>query len=279
VTTGSGQRQLTVPGASLCYEVAGSGPVLLMIPEGTADADDFAPIVGFLADRFTVVRYDPRGISRSRLDGPAANVPVEVHADDADRLLMTTGAESDYVFGSSGGGMIGLALVARHPERVQTLVAHEPPVVGLLPEGSPRRAAAREVYNAYRQNGVDAAFETFVAVTGQGQAEPESEPPPELQATTDDRIARMEQNVEFFLAHYLLPITNSVPDVAALRAASSRIVVGVGENADGKLAHETTLALADRLGTRPVTFPGGHRGFFAHPKEFATKLDEVLRTN
>ena len=89
----------------------------------------------------------------------------------------------------------------------------------------------------------------------------------------------MQQNVEFFLAHYLLPITDYVPDAAALRAASSRVAVGIGENASGQLAHETALALADRLGTRPVTFPGGHGGFFAHPREFAAKLDEVFRAN
>ena len=65
---------LPVPEARVYYEVAGSGPVLLLISGGAADADFFTPIVGFLADHYTVVRYDPRGISRSRLDGPVEDV-------------------------------------------------------------------------------------------------------------------------------------------------------------------------------------------------------------
>src|SRR5690242_19625717 len=75
-------QSLTVPGARLSYEVSGSGPVLLLIPGGAADATIFAPIAGPLAERYTVVRYDPRGISRSPLEDPAVDVPVERHADD-----------------------------------------------------------------------------------------------------------------------------------------------------------------------------------------------------
>src|SRR5687768_8768452 len=47
---------LTVPGASLYYEVSGSGPVLLLIPGGPADAGIFALIVDPLAANYTVVR-------------------------------------------------------------------------------------------------------------------------------------------------------------------------------------------------------------------------------
>jgi hypothetical protein len=90
------------------------------------------------------------------------------------------------------------------------------------------------------------------------------------------RIASMQQNVEFFLAHYMLPVTAYVPDVAALQAASSRVVVGIGEASGGQLANETALALADRLGTPAVVFPGDHSGFFTHPTAFAQKLREVL---
>ncbi|MGH2618664.1 MAG: alpha/beta fold hydrolase, partial [Thermomicrobiales bacterium] len=108
------------PGARLYYDVSGSGPVLLLIPGGAADADIFTPIVAPLAEHYTVVRYDPRGISRSRLDGPAEDVPVELHADDAQRLLKAIGSEPAYALGSSGGAVIGLALAERHPELVQT---------------------------------------------------------------------------------------------------------------------------------------------------------------
>ena len=276
---------LKVPGASLYYEIAGSGPVLLLIPGSPADAYDFVAIAPLLADRYTVVSYDWRGFSRSRLDGPPQDVPLEVQADDAHRLLLATGAEAAQVLGSSAGGLVGLALLARHPEQVHTLVAHEPPAVALLPEGDPRRALGQQVYDTYRQQGAGPAIQLFSAGLGLGGGQPpggsgaQGEPPAELQevmARMQQKLARMQPNVDFFLAH-VLPSIADVPDTATLQAASSRIVVAVGEASAGQLANDTALALAKRLGTNAVTFPGGHAGFLTHPAAFAHKLREVLQ--
>ena len=267
---------LKTPDASLYYEVSGAGPVLLMIPGGAADAGDFARIAPLLADTYTVVTVDPRGISRSRLEGPIADLSIEMLADDMHRLLGATSREPARVFASSGGGQVGLALVARHPEQVHTLVVHEPPAVALLPDGDPRRNGPREIYDTYRTHGVGAAIQGFLALTGFGGGEEPGEPDPEMQAAMGQRMARMQQNVEFFLAHYMLPVTAYLPDVDALRAAAPRVVVGVGETSGGQLANDTALALADRLGTPAVIFPGGHSGFFTHPTAFAQKLREVL---
>jgi pimeloyl-ACP methyl ester carboxylesterase len=281
VTTSREQRTtsyLDVPGARLYYEVAGAGPVLLMIPGGTADATDFARIVDPLAARYTVVTFDPRGMSRGRLADPEQDVSVAVLADDAHRLLTAIGVEPAYVFGSSGGGVIGLALAERHPRQVRVLVAHEPPLVTLLPEGDPRRTSGQEIYDTYREAGASAAIQTFIAVTGLGGSGAQHEPSLGLREAMSQRLARMQQNVEFFLSRYLLPITGYVPDTAALREGSRRVVVGVGETSEGQLAHDTALALADRLGTEATVFPGDHSGYFTEPTAFARKLDEVLRS-
>jgi pimeloyl-ACP methyl ester carboxylesterase len=125
-TNGTKASTLAVPGAALYYEVSGSGPVLLMIPGGPADADTFVDQAALLGDRYTVVRYDPRGLSRSALDQPPDELSVETQADDAHLLLAAMGGGPAYVFGSSGGAQVGLSLVASHPEQVDTLVAHEP---------------------------------------------------------------------------------------------------------------------------------------------------------
>jgi pimeloyl-ACP methyl ester carboxylesterase len=274
-------RYLKVPDANLYYEISGSGPVLLMIPGGAADAGDFARIAPLLADAYTVVAADPRGISRSRLEEPNPDLSVEMLADDMHRVLAATSREPAYVFASSGGGQVGLALAARHPEQVQTLVVHEPPIVALLPSVDQRRTGPRRIYDTYRQHGVGPAIQEFLALTSfGGQESGEPEPPgasdPGMGEAMAQRMARMQQNVEFFLAHYMLPVTDYVPDIAALQAASSRVVVGIGDASAGQLANDTALALAARLGTPAVTFPGGHSGFFTHPTAFARKLREVL---
>ena len=143
--------RLKVPGATLYYEVRGSGPVLLAIPGGPTDAGMFTGLAGLLADRYTVVTYDPRGHSRSTLDGTPAELGARVHAEDAARLLDAVGAEPAYVFGNSGGATIGLDLVSRHGQKVNTLVAHEPPVVELLPDRERWRALLSDIYDTYRK--------------------------------------------------------------------------------------------------------------------------------
>src|SRR5437764_11263940 len=91
------EKTLKVPGATLYYEVRGSGPVLLCIPGGPTDAGMFTDLAGRLAGDFTVVSYDPRGHSRSPLDGEPENVPVSVQADDAAAILSAMGNEPAYV--------------------------------------------------------------------------------------------------------------------------------------------------------------------------------------
>src|SRR5918998_1010323 len=122
---------LNVPGAILRYDIRdaeteSAAPVLMMIgsPMGAAG-------FGSLAERFAdrmVVTYDPRGVERSeRTDGATESTPDE-HADDLHRLISALDAGPVDIFASSGGAVNALALVARHPEQVRTLVAHEPPV-------------------------------------------------------------------------------------------------------------------------------------------------------
>src|SRR6476660_9456326 len=101
-------RTLTVPGATLYYEVRGAGPVLLCIPGGPTDAGMFTDLAERLAGDFTVVAYDPRGHSRSPLDGEPEDVAVSVQADDAAAILSAMGSEPAYVYGNSGGGTIGV---------------------------------------------------------------------------------------------------------------------------------------------------------------------------
>jgi pimeloyl-ACP methyl ester carboxylesterase len=268
---------LKVLGAQLYYEVQGSGPVLLMIPGGPADAGIFAPLAAFLADRYTGP-YDPRGNSRSVLYGPQEDQRIDIHGDDAVRLLAMLGGEPAYVLGSSGGAQIGLNLAARYPGRVHTLVAHEPPCVELLPDAAEQRAFVEGVYETYRADGVGPAMQKFEVGTGVGSGRqldnaPQSPPTPEMQVA----FGRIMGNLDFFLAHGLKPISSYVPDVAILRAGSPRVVVGVGETSKGQLAHRTAVALADRLGTAPVAFPGDHGGYTGQPATFAERLHQVLR--
>lgn len=269
---GSRADTLRVPGATLHYEVCGTGPVLLLIPGGPADAGGFSPIRDVLCDRYTVVTYDPRGLSRSPLDGEAEGTTVQTFADDAHRLLAALGSEPAYVLGDSGGALVGLELVSRYPEQVRALVAHEPPLTRLLDDADEHARFAREVYDTYRSEGVGPAMGKFLASAGLPQDPPvaSGEPAPEMA----EAMARMQGNLDFFLGHMWLPLGDYTPDISRLR--SFPIVVGVGEASEGQLAHRAALALAERLGKEPTVFPGGHSGIGSQPETFAGRLHEVL---
>ena len=125
-------HSLTVPGARLYYERRGTGPVLMLIGS-PIDSSGFAGLAGALVGRYTVVTYDPRGIGNSTREDTTGDVTPEQQADDVHRLLAALGGAPADVFGSSGGAVAGLALITAHPGQVRTLVAHEPPVIELLP--------------------------------------------------------------------------------------------------------------------------------------------------
>jgi len=268
---------LKVPGATIYYEVHGSGPVLLMIPGGPADAGAFRRIAGYLESDYTVVTYDPRGLSHSTLDAPVNDERiVQIFADDAHRLLTATTKEPAFVFGSSGGAVIALELAARHPEQVRTVVSHEPPAPALQPDPARERAAMEEIVRTYRTAGIGPAMQKFMVQTRIRSGPP---PPPPGEPTPEMRegMAQMTRNMDFWLGHYFLAISAYEPDFDALKAGSSRIVPGVGEESRGELANEGGLNLAKRLGTEAEVFPGAHGGFESHAAEFAARLREVLK--
>src|SRR5204863_7157627 len=152
-----------VPGATLYVETRGRGPVLLLISGGPTDAGMFADLAARLAHRYTVVSYDQRGHSRSPLEGAPEDIPVSLHGDDAAAVLAAVGGTHAYGYGNSGGATIGLEVIARHPQAVGTFVAHEPPLMMLLPDADRWRSTVRHIDEPYRTAGVGPAMGRFGA--------------------------------------------------------------------------------------------------------------------
>lgn len=277
---------LRVPGASIYYEVRGSGPLLLLIAGGPQDAGVFADLSRVLADHYTVVAYDPRGNSRSPFDGEAEELKVDQQADDAAVLIGALGGGPAYVFGTSGGAHIGLDLAARHPQLVQGIVAHEPPSIMMLPDPSRALAADRDLHETYLREGVDAAMTKFFSMTGLGEeghgeegshGEGEGGAPHELDMPPEaaETFARVSGNFEYWLAHGMLPLSLYEPET--LRRGKPRIVIGLGGQSKGQPIYEMGTALAARLGVEPVIFPGDHMGFEAHAEPFAEALASAFK--
>jgi pimeloyl-ACP methyl ester carboxylesterase len=272
---------LKVPNANIYSEVRGSGPLLLMIPGGATDAGIFADLSRQLADRYTVVTYDPRGNSRSTFDGEPQELNLNVQGDDAAKLIEALGNEPTYVFGSSGGAQIGLNLTARHPELVRVLVAHEPSCTMMLPNPKEALADDQEVYDTYRRDGVGAAMEKFMAISGMGDAPEQQDAPPQGTPSPEamETFARINENLAYFFAHGLMPLSLYRPEVETLLTGQPRVVVGVGEQSVGQITYRTGVALAEKLRAQPILFPGDHLGYVAHPDTFAETLHRAYTSD
>ena len=264
---------LDEPGARLYYERRGAGPLLLLIGS-PMDSTGFAALADALADEYTVVTYDPRGIGDSSRDD-TGDVTPEQQAEDVHHLVSALGGGPADVFGSSGGAVVGLALVTTYPGQVRTLVAHEPPVVEMLPDSAQLRAQIEEIYDTYRTDGADKAMQKFLAHAGLMPAAGQQADAPHWQPSPQ-QIARMRASTDHFLAHLIRPTTDYRPDIAALRAAPVRIVVAAGATSKGQLPNRTAVALASQLGTPVAEFPGDHGGFLAAPEQFGRELARVL---
>jgi len=278
---------LEVPTAVLTYDVRPSPgttePPLLLIGSPMA-ASGFGALASFFPDR-TIATYDPRGSERSRrTDGATETVPDE-HADDLHRLIEALGFGPLDVFASSGGAVNALALVARHPEDVRILVAHEPPALSVLPDRDAALAATRNIRETYLARGFGPAMAKFIVLTShQGPipddfaALPDPDPTAFGLPATDDG-----SRDDALVGQNIVGGTRFEPDVAALRSASTRIVIGVSALGPGTLAHRSAAEVAHRLGTEAVTFPSHHAGFVSsdgpyggEPEAFATVLRDVL---
>jgi pimeloyl-ACP methyl ester carboxylesterase len=280
---------LDVPGAVLHYDVRPAKapvdppmPTLLMIGS-PMDARGFNSLAPHFGDR-TVVTYDPRGAERSkRTDGAVESTP-EMHADDLHRLLAAIGGGPIDVFASSGGAVNALALVARHPEQVHTLVAHEPPSAQVLPDRVPALAALADIAGTYQREGFGPAMAKFIAASTLRGPIPADFADRSVTDAADFGFPKDDgSRDDVMFAQNLVTCTHYEPDFEALRAAPTRIVVGVGAESEGEMAHRAGLAVAERLGTTAVTFPSHHGGFLGgefgmpgDPDGFAKTLRRVL---
>jgi pimeloyl-ACP methyl ester carboxylesterase len=278
-------RTLEAPGATLTFDVrpGSGGDIPLFFIGSPMGAAGFGSLASHFPDRM-IITYDPRGAERSTKADPSTESNPDQHADDLHRIIQEVGGSVD-LFATSGGAVNALALVAKHPEDVRTLVAHEPPLASVLPDARNAKAAVRAVSDSYQRGGFGAGMAHFMAITSHRGPFPEDiaqQPAPDPSMfgmpTEDDGSRR-----DVMLAQNIINTTHYEPDFDALRAASTRIVIAAGTESEGEMANRGAHAVADRLGTEPVIFPSHHGGFLGgeygwsgEPDAFALRLRDVL---
>jgi pimeloyl-ACP methyl ester carboxylesterase len=253
-----------VDGAKLYYEVRGRGPALLMISGAGGDAGYYSQAAAILEDSFTVITYDRRGNSRStgRTDAP---ISITEQARDAKALIDEFADGRAVVFGNSAGAIIGLALAAAFPAAVAGLIAHEPPIVDVLPADAEDRDFFTQILAVAETEGIEAAAIRFVqSIRGEGS----DEWPAQI-------LERFLGNIDHLFTNEFGQFGVFIPDWDALASGGVPIVMAAGSEDRGLFYATPSIIIAERLGTPWIEFPGNHLPFIERPREFAAALRAV----
>ncbi len=267
---------LEVPGARLYYEVSGAGPLLILIPGSNGGGEIFDQVVPFLAAHYRVVTYDRRGFSRSELVGPQDyDHRLATEANDVRRLIehLSEADKSSNIFGTNSGAIVALEILARYPERIDTVVAHEPPAIKLLPEAEAAKWQAffNEVYDIYCEAGVPKAMHRFASGTGSSDHRLMM---PYIRAQTGERPWA---NAAYWMEHELRQYSLVELDLGVLTAHSRQLVLAGGRTSQDQLTYQPNRVLAQKLGLAVVDLPGGHLGYLNYSAEFAKELIDAFK--
>ena len=254
----------------LYHELRGSGKAVLLISGATGDAGHFTRTAEQLADEFTVITYDRRGNSRSRTSGDAdAIARMSAQADDAAAIINDCGFDQAVVFGTSGGAVVALELLARQPRLVKGAALHEPPLLALLPpQPGPDPLDPLASILTLARTDPRAALEAFVKLNSSASAWAAIDP-----ATRD----RMLGNAVTLFAHEFEEFVTYRPDEDRLRMVG--VPVALLRSRDGLPFEPEVLArLEPLLGVRASILSGHHAPYLDTPEVFAEELRPILRT-
>ena len=267
-------------GCDLYFERRGAGPPLLLIVGGGGDGGYYGELAGMLADEFTVLSYDRRGNSRSRLHGAPAPLVMAEQSADARAVLDANGFAAALVFGNSGGATITLDLTARHPGRVVAAVVHEPPVPAVLPDPEGYLASYDEMDRLLDAEGWTAAFAYFQTTIGRVPTpiipvllNPGPHLPPGPQR---DLMLRVSGNWEYMTRYEIRSFIDYRPDLDRIAAGGTPVALAYGADTVDEAAKRMSQVAAAKLGADCVVFPGGHIAPLEVPGAFAPVLRSLL---
>lgn len=270
--------RVAIQGDDLVFDVRGRGAPIVLLPGTPGDASVYDLVADPLAGEHTVITYDPRGFGRSTGREPR-RYEIGQQAGDVIEVLHAAGFDRALVFGNSAGAEVGLELAKNHPDIVEGLVVHEPPVIRVLPDADTFQRKVAEIYRTAWTEGPKQAFLDFLLLTQL----PFNAGKPFTQAEVDairpnaDALPGFDF-ADFYVKYQMLPLTNYGPDLAAIAENAVKVVVGAGALSLDLPFGRTSRRIADELRVSFTTFPG-HHGAHTDPTTadaWLTTLREAL---
>lgn len=252
---------IDIDDTTLYYDRSGHGPAMLFVHGMCGDAEVWADQARRVSDRYTCVRYDRRGHTRSAR-GDAA-ISDALHADDAAGLIEALGLAPCLLVGSSSGAAIGVEVALRYGRLLRGAVFSEPPLFSLDPEAG--QAVTSELIPRVEQasvtDGPRAAVDAFFSFACPG-----------LWLIIDDtRKDRYRANAEIGftdLRSQSLDVT--AEDLVAVTVPTLVVAGSESHRSLRSIAHQLAAALPD---ARFVELESsGHVTYAERPDEFANAV-------
>jgi pimeloyl-ACP methyl ester carboxylesterase len=256
-----------VNGTRLFYEAEGDGPSLVFISGANLDSRLWDELFGELAERFRVVRYDPRGTGKSDLPQEPFS-----HYEDLHALLEFLGIETTHLLGFSFGGGVALDFTVQYPERVQSLILIAPGLSSWKDELTPVLAELSEVAE---KEGRAKAIELLLSDPSMPRAE-QTEARDRMRAILEDSPRLFDSR--FAYLRLMEPLDPPVEERLAEIKVPTLLIVG---ERDHPGIHENVDALQEGIaGARKVLVMGvGHVVSLEHPSELRRIVLDFLGTD
>jgi pimeloyl-ACP methyl ester carboxylesterase len=258
ITAGVRTDRVATEGDELVFDVRGTGAPVILLPGTPGDASAYRLIAAPLAGDRTVITFDPRGFGRSTGREPR-RYEIGQQARDVVTILHAAGFERAHIFGNSAGAEVGLELAKNHPDVVEGLIAHEPPVVRVLPDADYFQARIAEIYRSAWDEGAKPAFLDFLVLTQLpfNQGKPFSQLEVDAIRPNADALPGLDF-ADFYMKYQMLPLTSYKPDLAAIAANGVKVVAAAGAESLELPFGRTSRQIAEELSSPFVTFPGHH---------------------
>lgn len=269
---------ITVNGVRIAYtETGGTGISLVLVHGSWGSHHNWDPVVPGLTEHFRVVSYDRRGHSES--ERPPGQGHFSEDVADLAALIEQLGLAPAWVVGNSSGAVITLQLAAARPDLLRGIVVHEPPLFGILKEGSPEALALAEV-----AAGPLAEVGRRIAAGDQaGGAELFAEQvalgPGSWAAMPDAMRAMMTGNAPTYLDELNDPECSSIDETRLAVYAGPVLITAGGQSPPIFQPVERRLAQLLPQAKRTTYAAAGHIPHVTHPNEYLTEVVGFIESN
>lgn len=262
----------SVGNAELFCRRQGSGPGILLIHGVACDCDYFSGAAEILAEHYTVISYDRRGYSRSRVQNAPRGTREEeqyslrVQAEDAAAVIRASGLTEAFVVGCSAGGVVAAELAVLHPELVSGLFLHEPALRGAERVRDRLEILTEKLHAARENNRMIRALRAFIDAMGAVDRRAPGRP---LQSQ-----ARDVENLRIFVRYEMESFFEA--DLSLLEQVRLPVWIGAGEHDRDGVFHQAAEEIAERLKLPLIFVPGCHNFPSDLPREFAVTVSGVI---